>query len=369
METFKNRFFEHNFLSFLAENEKFFKQQEIKFTITFLEILKKKNPHLKITSEYKNFIKNMYESLFLSKNFENFFANNALFLQEIKNANIDIEDILNKLFLILSNNFIKKLIKEKNAVTKLKKFVLLLDFYMEYILYHTGEPLFVKSSLPKEIHTYFSQNTKLYLFSVYKGIPIANTTSIISLNEKDGTIEVEANRYQIVASKFQKEIYILEPKTNKTFKAFIEERFPKRKILKLYNIEKINRKTPKRNYIRVQPDEDITVKINYKNQDFNALMYDISLKGTALIVRKKLPCEINDVVKLSFILDTKDFYFFNLDAEVKSITKLTDTLYRYHFYFEPGTKEENALEKYITKREKEIVKELQKFLQKEIKNV
>ncbi|WP_457561024.1 PilZ domain-containing protein [Caminibacter sp.] len=366
MESFKNRFFQNNFLSFLAKYEKFFKSQEIKFAVNFLEILKKKNPYFKITTKHKDFIKELYEHFFINKNYENFAVKNSDILKELKEANIDIEDILNKLFLLLSNAFIKHVIKEKNSINELKKMVSLLDFYIEYILYHVNEPLAIQTALPKEIKDYYLHNTKLYLFSVYKGVPIANSTTINTLNDEKGYIEVNANYYQMIASKFQKEVYLLEPKSNKTFRAFIKNRYPARKILELYNIEKINRKTPKRNYIRVQPNEEITVAIQKQNEKVETTLYDISLKGCALISDKKIPVEIGDFVKLSFILDPDDFFFFNLEAELKSISKLANNSYRYHFYFEPNPKEEKALERYITKREKEIIKELQVFMRKEL---
>jgi hypothetical protein len=369
MDGFKNRFFQNNFLSFLAKYEKFFKSQEVKFIINFLEILKKKNPHFHINTRHKDFIKELYEDLFVSKNFETVPTKHKEIINELKEAEIEFEDILNKLFLILTNSFIKHILKEKNAISELKKMVSLLDFYIEYILYHIQEPTGFFTAIPKEIKDYYLNNTKLYLFNVYKGVPIVNSTTIHTLNNEKGIIEVSANYYQIVASKFQREVYLLEPKSNKTFRAFIKERYPARKVLELYNIEKINRKTPKRNYIRVQPKEDITVAVTKQNEKFETVMYDISIKGCALLSDKKLPLEVGDYVKLSFILDPDDFFFFNFEAELKSITKLNDDSYRYHFYFEPNPKEEAALERYITKREKEIIKELQTFLKKEIKNV
>jgi hypothetical protein len=369
MNRFKNRFFEYNFLSFLSEYNSFFKQYELKFVVSVLEILKKKNPNLKITTEYKDFVKNLYKSFFLENSFESFILKNPRMINELQEANVDFSEVLNKAFLLMSNSFIKRIIKEKEAISKLKKIVSLFEFYIEYIKYHLNEPLFYKTPIPKEIKEYYLKNTKLSLFSVYKGIPISHTTTIHTLNDEKGYIEVSANYYQIVASKFQKEIYLLEPKSNKTFKANIAEIYPHRKTLELINIEKINRKTPKRNYIRVQPHTKIDVIIKKGNEKFLTEMYDISLKGTAVYSSEKLPLEIGDFVEIEFELEFEDFYYFSLQGELKSISKLNDITYRYHFYFEPNPKEEKVLEKYITKREKEIIKELQIYLKKELKSV
>ncbi len=365
----KNKFFENNFLTFLAQHKSFFLQNEIKFIINFLEILKKKNPNLYITKEYKNFVKELYESFFLNGSFEEFVLNHSIVIEELKEANIDFEDIFNKLFLLLSNSFIKYIIKEKNSLSQLKKLTSLLEFYLEYLLYHLKEPVFAVRKIPPEIKEFYIKNIKLALLSVYKGIPITSTTTIRYLNEEKGLVEVQANYYQIVASKFQKEIFLLEPKTNKTFKAYISEVFPEEKVLELYNIEKVNRKAAKRNYIRVQPHKDIIVNITKNSQNFETKMYDISLRGTALISPNKLPLEVGDIVNISFILDIEKPYYFNLQAELKSISKLNNATFRYHFYFEPNPKDEKILEKYITQREKEIIKELQIFLKKELKSL
>jgi len=369
MERFKNRFFEHNFLSFISQYNSFFKAYELKFIVTVLEILKKKNPNLRLSAEYKDFAKNLYKSFFLENSFESFILKNPKMITELKEANIDFSDVLNKAFLLMSNAFIKNILKEKEPLSKLKKLISLFEFYIQYLKYHLNEPIYYAKSLPKEIKEYYLNNTKLLLFSVYKGIPISNTTTIHTLNEERGFIEVGANYYQIVASKFQKEIYLLEPKSNKTFKANISEIYPHRKTLELTNIEKINRKTPKRNYIRVQPNKKIEVLIKKGDKKFVTEMYDVSLKGTAVYSAKKLPLDIGDIVTAEFALEFEDFYYFTLQAELKSISKLNDATYRYHFYFEPNPKEEKILEKFITKREKEIIKELQIYLKKELKSV
>ncbi|WP_457562168.1 PilZ domain-containing protein [Caminibacter pacificus] len=358
----KNRFYKENFSAFIKENEKFFKTVESKFTHNFLELLKKKNPNIPITSQLKNEIENLYKSLFLEDYSSQNFKLNAIFI--LKERNVDIEDILNKVFLLLANAFIKYTLKEKNAIAKLKKLTSLFEFYIEYLIFHVNEEEFFTYHLPKELKEYYLTNEVLNLFNVYKGVPITHKTTILTLNEDRGYIEVEANSYQIIAAKFQKEIYLLEPTTNTTFKAYIDYVYPQRKVLKLTNIEKIQRNTPKRNYIRVQPSTDINVKIKKHKDIFTTKMYDISLKGMAVISDEKT-VDIGDFVKLEFILEG---YFFEMTAEVRSITKLNDS-FRFHFYFEPTPSQERILEKYITKREKEIIKELHKYLKAEFIDV
>ncbi|EDM24504.1 PilZ domain-containing protein [Caminibacter mediatlanticus TB-2] len=370
MNKFKNKFLENNFLDLLEEYKDFFEKYELNFVVNTLEIIKKKNSKFNITIEHKDFFKNLYKSFFIDKTFENFILQNTNILNEIRESHINLIEILDKAFLIMANAFIKNLIKEKYSIIKLKKLTSLFDFYLEYMNYHINEPIEFILNLPKEIKEYYLSNTKLYLLSVYKGVPISHSTHIFTINEDRKTIEVTANYYQIVAAKFNKNIYLLEPKNNKTFKATISEIYPKRKILELVNIEKVKRAYPKRNYIRVEPKYDIEVKI-LKNKKLEiGKMYDLSLKGISVLFNKKLDFEIGDILKIKFNLEIEyEDYSFTFDAELKSITKLNENNYRYHFYFEPNIQEEKILEKYIIKREKEIITELQTFLQQEIKNV
>jgi hypothetical protein len=364
---YKNRFFENNFLDFLKENEKFFKNHRLKFAVNLLEILKKKNPGFQVTEKYKDFVTNLYDFLFIKGDFETGVIRNYAFFDEIKQNSINFTEILDKTFILMINSFLKYVIKEKNSIETLKKFVNLCEFYKEYLSFHTKDEYIATSKLPKEIKHYYLHNTPLSLFSVYKGIPISHKTFINTLNENKGIVEVEANYYQIIASKFKKEIYLLEPKSNNTFKAYISQAYVARKVLELYNIEKVNRKAPKRNFIRVQPKEEIIVTLTKNNKAFKTKMYDISIKGTAVTSEEKLPLQIGDILTIQFLLESPEVMFFTLQGELKSITKLSSEYYRYHFYFEPNPKEEKMLEKYITKREKEIIRELQIYLKREIK--
>ena len=353
----KNRFYEENFIAFIAENRPFFLSQTKKFTHNFIELLKKRHKEIDISEEE---IKALYESLFLEDFTTQLFKIDIIFKLKEKT---DLKDILNKVFLLLSNTYIKHILKDKEAISKLKKMVSLLEFYIEYLIYHINEEEYFKYSLPKELKEYFLKNTSLNLFNVYKGIPITHKTTILNLNEAEKYIEVEANSYQMIAAKFKKEIYILEPDSNATFKAYIDKINPQSKILRLTNIEKIQRNTPKRNYIRVQPEEKIEVNIKKHNEEFKTFLYDISLKGMAVISYDKI-LEIGDLIQVNFFLNN---YFFEMTAEVRSVTKLNN--YRFHLYFEPTPSQERTLERYITKREKEIIKELHKYLKGEFIDV
>lgn len=357
----KNTFYQENFAAFIKENENFFKKQREKFTKNFVELLKRKSD-ISITHNLMFEIEKLYVSLFLEDYKTQKFKIDAIFL--LKEKEVDVEDILNKVFLLLSNAYIKHILKDKNPISKLKKLATLLEFYVEFLVYYSKEEEFFHYRLPKELKNYYLTNTPLNLFNVYKGIPITHKTTILTLSEDKGYIEVEANYYQIIAAKFQKEIYLLEPDTNTTFKAFIDYIYPKRKVLKLTNIEKIKRHTPKRNFIRVTPEKEIEVKIKKQNEIFYTKMYDVSLKGMAVTADDKI-LEVGDIIKLEFVLNS---YFFEMTAEVRSITK-TDNGYRFHFYFEPNPNQERMLEKYIIKREKEIIKELHKYLKKEFIDV
>jgi len=348
-------FFITNFLSFIIDENSFFKKNKSKFIVFFNELIKKSYPQIDLEKEY---IELFYENLFIKPYLKKGnFSHIVDFLNYLQQKHIEFE-IINKTFLLLANQYIKYIFPT-SSIEKLKRLTLLLEFYTENLKSHI-ELSDKEFSLPQEVYQIFKNQKTIYLFGVYKGIPISHNSKIINVDTKKNTIEVNSNNYQIVASKFQKEIYILEPKSNLTLKAFVEKSNPVRKTLTLMNLEKITREITKRNYIRVQPKEKIKAFIIDKNQIFEGIIYDISLKGIS-ILSKKIPLEINQYAEIEFSLNIKEKHNFSIMAQLRSISSYQDKI-RYHFYFEPDKKEEILLEKYTKKREKEIIKELMFYL-------
>ena len=357
----KNLFLE-KFYGFIVDEEKFFKNYKKIYVVNFLQILKRNYPQIVLTKKTKSLISSFYESLFINPalktgNFIPLIKMKQFLMEERIN-----EKILNKTFLLLSNHYIKYIFSS-SELEKLKTLIILLDFYVQFINSHIKEEP-ITSRIPSFIEKLYKSETSLILFGVYKGIPISNKTKIISLNKNNETIMVNANNYQLIASKFQKEIYLLDIKTNKTFKAYVKDIIPYKKILVLSDIKEIKRSALKRNYIRVQPKEDIKAIISLNNHNFYGKIYDLSVKGVSIISEESLPININDIVNIKFKLFTNKETIFNFSSELRSISKY-DNFYRYHFYFEPTPSEEGELEKYITRREKEIISELTEYLNNE----
>jgi len=350
-------FFITNFLNFLLSEKKFFEKQRNRFALFFSESVKKHYPQIDIDSQ-KEEITLFYDNLFLTPYLkEGNFSPVINFLEYLEENHLSF-NIIDKTFLLLANQYIKSIFPNAD-IGKLKNLTLLLEFYSEN-LKSRNNLLETESSLPKEIIDIFDSQKTIYVFGVYKGIPISNPSKILNLGEKENTIKVYANNYQIVASKFQKEVYLLEPKSNLTLKGFIEKAEPVKKILTIGRLENVKRSIVKRNYLRVQPKTEITALINYKEQIFKGIIYDLSIKGISIIA-DKLPVEINDYLKIEFRLFAKAQYKFSFVAQLRSVSAYNDKL-RYHLYFETDTKEEILLEKYIKKREKEIINELMIYL-------
>jgi len=358
----KKEFFSNNFSSFLSENKSFFKKYEAAFIKTFKEYLSKlSSPEINIDSSE---IKDFYKSLFI----EPFLTNNdfkeLLFIDKLNEYNFDYINILNKLFLILSNNYIKHIVKRKNSISKLKELTFLLDFYIKYFEFHKTDVDDINTPLPKEIEKIFTNKTPLNLFGIYKGIPIAHKTRILQIDKNEGIIKVTANNYQLIAAKFHKEIFLLENDKEYSFRANIKHCIVHKKIMYLNNIEKIQRNAPKRSFIRVQPKNKIDVLLKNGSQAFHTELYDISLRGLC-VIGKKCDLKVSDIITAEFILKTDKPHLFVTQGEIKSITKLDSKTFRYHIHFELSTHYEFILSKFITKREKEIVKELNAYISKE----
>jgi len=353
------------FDNFLLEENNFFKNYKKIYLINFLQLLKKNYPQFNIDEETKNLISDFYDSLFLNPSFKN---GNFSHLIEMKDFlsinNIDI-NILNKTYLLILNNYIKHIFPSSN-LEKIKTLTLLLDFYDKFMKTHIYEieKRNISYKLPEVLEKIYSKKLNLILFGVYKGIPISNKTKIIKIHKNKNLIEVKANHYQIIASKFQKDIYLLDSNTNKTFKAYVKDIIAYKSILLLSDIKEIKRESLKRNYIRVQPKSTLYATISINQKVHTGKIYDLSIKGISIISEKELNLNINETVLIKFKLPTNDKFLFNFTAELRSISYF-DNFYRYHFYFEPTPSEEEKLEKYITKREKEIISELTKYLNEE----
>jgi c-di-GMP-binding flagellar brake protein YcgR len=156
----------------------------------------------------------------------------------------------------------------------------------------------------------------------------------------------------------------LENDKEYSFRANIKEIFPYEKKMCLDNIEKVQRNAPKRNFIRVQPKQKIEVLLKTQNVKLKTVLYDISLKGLC-VLGKLSSFKVSDIVTVEFVLKLEKPYLINTQGEIKSITKLDKNTFRYHIYFELPTHYEYVLSKYITQREKEIVKELNDYISKE----
>ena len=358
------RLFKEQFLNFIQEEENFFIHYQKAFLTGFFKILEKNYPNVHLKKEDVKIIKNFYNALFLTPALRTSNYQDLILTIDLINSYKINKSIINKSFLLMTNQYIKHIFTTSD-IQKLKKFINLIDFYINFLNYHFKEEHFT-NILPKEISKFYLLKQNLYVFGVYKGVPISHNTKIISVNKEENSIKINANNYQIIATKFQKEIYLLEPKTNTTLKAYVNDVNSYQKILTLTNIEQIDRSIAKRNYIRVQPKNRTEAKLQYKEKEYTGNIYDLSIKGIS-IISKKIPMDINDSALISFTLSTKDeVCYFSFPSELRSIGTYSRNLFRYHFYFEPNPKEESDLEKYIKYREKEIVKELIVYLNIEL---
>jgi c-di-GMP-binding flagellar brake protein YcgR len=335
----------------LNKHKTFFKNYETKFIEIFSKQL-----HENILSTKE--IKLIYHVLFIKP----FILKNrqipALINIESKLRNYDISlySILERVFFFLSNNFIKYLLVNQNHYSELYELSSICNFYLEYFKNHLAK----ENPLLPEIYEIYKNKEKITIYNVYKGIPISCQTHISSIEKND--IIVPSTLNFIVASKFNKEIYFNQKHKNYYFIGEIKDFNVTDKTITLTNIKKIDRQIPKRKHIRVQPKEEIEVIVISNNTTIKSKLYDISIQGMALILDNNY-FEISENVETIFTLtvDNKK-YLLNIIGEIRSITKIYEHTYKYHIYFEPNPKDEKILEKYIVNREKEIINELKQLI-------
>jgi len=348
----------NNFSKFIKDNKKFFLKYKDKFIKTLLEFISKSSPNIKLNNSFKEELELFYNSLFIEP-----------FMEEGKSVNFDFvlfdinyKSILNKLFVIMANSYIKDTINGENNVEKLLNFIKLCDFYINYLTEYK-EKTCICEEIPKEITYLFNKQKPVIYLTVFRGVPISYKTSIDNIDEENQEIVLQINSYQLIASKFQNKAYIIDPKSAKAFTASIKDVDQESKEVILYNFISTKRENIKRNYIRVQPLNMVNVNMFYKNNLYNGTIYDISLKGVAILSKPIKDANISDKFELEIkIFFNNQLVDLTVDAELVSISKISQMQYKYHFYFGLSLKEESMLEKYIVYREKEIIKELNDYI-------
>jgi hypothetical protein len=344
-------------IKFIKQHHTFFKEYEHKFIELFLKNINKSLISNNILSEKE--VKIIYYCLFIKPII---LQNNKKisFLIEIENKlkkyDISFIKVLEKTFFFITNAFIKYLLLHQEPYNNLKDFTILCNFYLEYFRTHKIK----NPTIPSEIIEIYKNHEKINLFNIYKGIPISYKSPILKIENNE--ITLNSNLNFIVASKFNPEIYFNQENKDYYFIATLKNFDIKNKIITLTNIQKIQRDIPKRKYIRVQPEKEIEANIIQKNRNIPAKIYDISIKGMALLTKKN-HFTISENIEIIFNLELEKKYLFDIIGEIRSIIKIENNLYRYHIYFEANPKEEKILERYVVKREKEIIEELKKIIE------
>ena len=348
----------NHFSEFIKNNKKFFLKYEDKFLKTLLDFISKSSPNIKIDNLFKHEVKKFYESLFI----EPFIENNKNINFNFVLFDIDYTSILNKFFMIMANAYIKEIINEDESIKKLLKFTKLCDFYISYLTEYK-EKKSLCEEVPKEIISLSNEQKPVIYLTVFRGVPISYKTYINEIDEENQEISLKINSYQLIASKFQNKAYIIDPKSAKAFTAYIKDVDEKSKEVILYHFVSTKRSNIKRNYIRVQPLQTVNVNMFYRNSLYNGTIYDISLRGVAIIAKPIKDVNVSDKFEIELkIAFNKQLIDLNINAELVSITKINNQQNKYHFSFELSLQEETQLEKYIVYREKEIIKELNEYI-------
>lgn len=338
-------------IKIIEQNKNFFKNYENKFIELFIKILNQKN----ILSFEE--IKKIYNLFFIEPFLlENKHITEILKIEEkLSYYDYSLSLLLERIFFFMTNAFIKYLLINQLKYSNLKDFTIICNFYLEYLNKHK----FNETELPKEIFEIYKNKEKITVYNAYKGIPISYQTNIIDI--QNDSIIINSSVNFILASKFNNEIYFNQENKNYYFTGEVKDFDLNNKTVTVTNIKKIQRDLPKRKHIRVQPNEEIEVIIIGETNNIKAKLFDISLQGMAIILDNNY-FEISEKVETMFTLEIDKKYIMDIIGEIKSITKIDENIYKYHIYFKPNQKDEKILEKYIIKREKEIISELKRLI-------
>jgi len=190
-------------IKILINNKSFFENYKKKFIELFSKNLKNY-----IISE--NELKELYNIFFINPIL--FKNTNIKIIYDIEyklnQYDISLTKILENPFLFITNSFTKHLLINQLPYNQLKQFVLICDFYLNYLKKHRQKEIL----LPNEIYEIFSNKEKITIYNIFKGIPLSHNTHILSINKNE--IILNATLNFIFASKYNSEIYFNQENKN-----------------------------------------------------------------------------------------------------------------------------------------------------------
>lgn len=349
----------------LLKDTEFFENYREHFRSEFLKLLERGKPTLITTKGLLPLVDKLYILLFS-------FQKNPLgelfnLTYRLAHHEIDLKKAITKPFLKMIREYIDYLMQKEGDYERIKSLITLIDIYLEeieraYSKYvgelreeiERKEKRIVKgerqaianflSKLSSEGH----RDISVIIF--YKEMPVVCKSEIIHIED----LFVRLKTHHIKAFSIGDEVYMKHRKIPHTIASRVTNINAYDFKIEVEIIGFMDPPQDKRQYVRVEPEEPIPVKISRGDWETTGTMADISVGGVGLYVKDKNALKRFDRVKVAFSLRRG-----NIESEgsVRYIEKL-EASYRIGIRYELNMMQEEIVNDYIMERQFEILKEL-----------
>lgn len=206
------------------------------------------------------------------------------------------------------------------------------------------------------------QNQVFTLTNSFRGMLFKQITRIREIQENSAVLEVSDVRAFTTPGE---RLYLHNRVFTTPVKARLMDHDFTRGLLFLADFDYMENEWKERRCERVQPKDPIYITLRYNRKIAQAFIDDISMDGIGLIISERLQNELElqagGKVSLDLVLPPQ-YRFFTLKGSILHLHQLHGGMVRLGVRVHPEWLEAGFLEKYITHRRAEILKELDQAL-------
>lgn len=212
-------------------------------------------------------------------------------------------------------------------------------------------------------HQMKEENQAIVFLNLYKGVPISSEASIVKIEGENVTFYID--KLQEIAMKLDGKAFIVKNNYfNKHLKADIADcNFQTNTVVLTNFIYLLNMPALQREFIRVHPDIVSKVFLHqFGNIQTSGRLFDISLNGLGVVSSENNGIFVGAKVLVGFELNsasvpTQSDRKIEVQGEVMNVIEYKDS-YRYCMRIFPDQEMSGKIFQYISKREDEILEEL-----------
>ncbi|AOO63963.1 PilZ domain-containing protein [Sulfurospirillum halorespirans] len=219
------------------------------------------------------------------------------------------------------------------------------------------------NNIIEAFHTMRDDNQSVTFLNLYKGVPISSEASIVEIEGEQVTFRID--KLQEIAMKLDGQAFIVKNNYfNKHLKAdIIYSDFQNNTVVLKNFIYLLNMPALQREFIRVHPDIIANVYLHqFGNMQTIGRLYDLSMNGLGVVSSENNGIFVGAKVLVAFELNSVSTSVngdkkIEVQGEVINVIEYKDS-YRYCMRIVPNREMSEKILHYITKREHEILEDL-----------